>query len=150
MGFFSSLKRFFGTLSKSQQLRDIYDRIEENRNGGTTRNAAGELKRAREDLFELVRNDNELLKFLHHYDVGHETLREMYYALEEAGAAHFTHDGHYVAASSIALTLPLDFVLRHKEILLEEPDGHEAQRVAQRLVQYFENAEQGQIESIQG
>ena len=148
MGIFSSLKRWFSTLNKSQKLRDIYDRIEENRNGGTTRNAVGELKQAREDLLEIVRNDDELLKFLHHYGVDPETLRDLYHALEEAGAAHFTHDGHYVAGSSIALTLPLDFVLRHRKVLLEDPNDRKSQRAAQRLVRYFENAEQGRIEDI--
>lgn len=62
--------------------------------------------------------------------------------------AHFSHDGHYVAGSGIAIGFPLDFVLRHKDVLLEDPEGWRAKEVARRLVRYFENAEQGRIEYI--
>lgn len=148
MGLFDGIKSFFGSLNKSRKLRDIYDRIEGERGGGTTKEATGKLREAREDLFDLVLNNSDLSKMRRSYDVDEDELRELYHVLEEAGAAHFTYDGHYVAGSSIAFGYPLDFVLRNKDTLLEQPESRRTQMIARRIVRYFENAEQGRIEGV--
>jgi len=148
MGIFRIVGATFSSLNKSRKLRGIYNRIEKHRHGETTQNASGELRQAREDLIQLVLNDNDLRKIMSFHGVGEESaIRDLYHALEEAGAAHYSSDGHYVAGSGIAFGCCLDFVLRNREELLKDPSSNEARRIAQRLIRYFENGEQGLINS---
>ena len=99
----------------------------------------GAQKRAEEDLYDLVEGDEGLRKVLRAHGASRETLRVAYDLLLMAGCGQWAR-GHWVAASSLAFPVTLDFVLRTVDV---------KNRIAPlrviSLVKYFETGRTGAL-----
>lgn len=107
---------------------------------------SGRIKKAEEELYDLVERDLPLYRAMKKYGATRDDLQHIYQMLLMAGAGQWAR-GHYVAASALCYGFTLEFVLSK---LLEEKSTAKTPRevwldAAFRLVRYFETGRLGRL-----
>jgi hypothetical protein len=146
------IKTLFQSLKKSRRLRKI------------SKNLAAPLKTQDmfkmatqgskkdyylDELIDITESDQFVKMVMTEYNADRQTLKELYNKLILIGAGQFTK-GHYVAASSLVYPLTLKFLLKHYDgqdfSINEWDDKNSAMYIANRLIEYFEKGEVGEVE----
>ncbi len=142
---------FFASISKSFKLRSLSKRLGKSMLEGGDFSMermfadSDEKDVALDDLVRLCTSDRALNHVIAQHGVSREELKELYHLLQAAGAGQWTR-GHYVPASTLAFAQTLDYAVR---ALIKpagsEPNREKVERVAFRLIQYFDRGEVGAI-----
>lgn len=143
MGIFQSLRKSRRLWKVSKRLNKSFDPAELLRG-----KASSEKEGAFEELLDICACDDLVRFVMTRYEADNNTLRDLFDKLCRNGAGVLV-GGHYVAASSLAFPLPLKFLLEHYRegaFVIRDYDDHDSSLfVANRLVQYFELGETGEV-----
>lgn len=134
------LKRLSKRLSKPISTKDTQDILFD----------PDKKKKYLNELIELCLADEYIAMVMSQYNANGQTLKELYSLLCRAGAGQYA-GGHFVAASSLAFPLTLQFLLEHYNdgsFSIKGYDNYNSMLfIAYRLIEYFENGEAGIVES---
>lgn len=130
MGIFSAIQRYFRLRGISRRLASGPDVItlDDLVNGDLDQ----ERNSAEEELFSLIEADDSLRRIMRAHGACRETLRDAYHLLLGAGCGQWVK-GHWLAASALAFSGTLDYVLTSVDI----ENGHVPGKVIVRLVEVF-------------
>jgi hypothetical protein len=139
---------FFASFSKSLKLRSISKElaaplVDEGFSIESMMEGSHRREQALERLLDLCDSTPNLRAIIKAYGSDRDGLKRVYRALLLSGAGQWV-SGHYVAASAVAFPATLDYTLRKFE--REKVTGRDdLDRVAFRLLQYFERGEVGPV-----
>ena len=104
--------------------------------------------KALNNLIRLCKDDENVSYVINKYSVTDKKLKDLYYILTTNGAEQYAR-GHLVAASSLACAYTLKFLLDHFDgeyFTINNKDKYNSSLfISDRLTQYFEKSEHGEI-----
>lgn len=128
--------RLFASWNKSRRLAPISQKLASPAKGDVAWNSA------LDELLDLVERDPDLCLVMSQFGADRQTLRSQFYKLSAAGADQWVNS-HYVAASALAFTPTLMYVLQNRE----EHHRGALRAMASRLVSHFRNGGTGLVRS---